>query len=374
MMHDARTAFTPPIRSVVIPMAAGIGNAVLAGPLVRQLYAGLGRPHVTVIAYNRGIAGVFENMAEVAEVSVSGPGPRGLMRFVRWTRRRRPDLYLVPYPSNRWQYDALLATSGARRRVIHGYSTRRRRRADTAAVTRVPVVPGLHDVQQNLRLLTALGVTPDDTRTPRFDLSSDHVAAGDAVLAGVGVKAGEPFVTVHPGSGDTGWGSAKRWPVEHFGALCRRVLDDGSVRQVMVLEGPDEPGLAARVIAATSDAASLVALRLRGPLAQSAAVLRRARLHVGSDSAMAHLASAVGTPTVVIYGPTDPASCRPISAPHRSVRLNKWCAPCFAYPQRATRPTVRCRPPFCINEVSVDSVADAVRQALAGRFTDIGGA
>lgn len=360
------------IRTVVIPVAAGVGNAIFAVPLVRQLYRALNAPRITVIAFGRGIAGVFDSMGEVAEVKITGGGHRGFLRFIRWTRQRKPDLYLVPYPSNRWEYNVLIATNRARHTLLHGYSVGAvRTLASVVRAHRVSAVAGIHDVEQNLRLLTAFGVTPDYSEMPRFDIAPEHERESDALLRQVNIDAGEPFIAMHPGSGDTGWGLAKRWSPAKFGELCGRLCESGAPR-IVLLEGPDETGLAAAVVAHLPKLARADSLILRGSLGASAAVLRRSILYVGSDSAVAHLAAAVGTPTVVLYAPTDPTSCRPLGSAHWPIVLKKSCAPCFSYPLLTPYPAVRCRRPFCVDEIAVEQVAATTMQALQSIATGEG--
>ena len=110
-----------PIRSVVIPIASGVGNAIMAVPMVRQLSRALDHPRITVIARTEAIAEPLRRLAEVERTLVTGDGARGFWRFITWGRRELADLYLVAFPSNRWQYNVLVATCGARRRVLHHY-------------------------------------------------------------------------------------------------------------------------------------------------------------------------------------------------------------------------------------------------------------
>lgn len=349
--------------TILLPVAAGVGNAIMTMPLVRQLHDGLlakcnRSPRITVIAYGKAIADVFRSMPQVAEVKVAGPGRRGFFRFVRWARQRRADLYLIPYPSNRWQYNVFNATCGARRTLMHGYPIGYWRALHFARALRIPAIAGIHDVQQNLRLLTALDIDPDMDDVPRFPVSSEQARAAEQLLRSNEVL-GE-FIIVHPGSGDTGWGLAKRWPAEKFAGLCRQ-LRAAQGCPIVVVEGPDEPGVAAEVVARAADP-HVRLLRLSGPLGMSAAVIARARQYVGSDSALAHLAAAVGTPTVTLYAPTDPTTCRPLGAPNIAVQLRKACAPCFTYPLQTPYPSVRCRRPFCIDEIPVEEVLQAAEE------------
>jgi ADP-heptose:LPS heptosyltransferase len=97
----------------------------------------------------------------------------------------------------------------------------------------------------------------------------------------------------------------KRWPARHFGELARRVLAGGSA--VIVLGGPTDADPVADLVASAPGAADLSAQAAGGAdsLGRAAALLEAADLFVGNDTGIAHLATAVGTPAVVVFGPTD---------------------------------------------------------------------
>src|SRR3954470_19607272 len=105
----------------VIPIVAGIGNALLAVPMVRQIKVLIPQSRITILARIEAMAEPFRRLAEVDEVLVTGKGLKGLMRSVLWARRARGDVYLVPFPSNRWQYSLLALFSGAKRKLLHAY-------------------------------------------------------------------------------------------------------------------------------------------------------------------------------------------------------------------------------------------------------------
>jgi ADP-heptose:LPS heptosyltransferase len=349
---------------VVIPVVAGVGNALMAMPMVRQLKAALPGARVTVIARIAAMGEPFRRMPEVDEVLVTGNGLRGLLRKVWWTRRRRPDVYLVPFPSNRWQYNLLALLSGARTRVLHRFPVGRWRALGFVRAARVPAVRGIHDVQQNVRLLEALGIEPQLDEPPRFIVSGDDRARAAALLQRAGVGGRAALVALHAGSGRTPIGRAKRWPpakYAHFIAHFRREFS----HHLVLLEGPDEAGVADEILRELDDATGVSALRLTGPLGDAAAVLERATLYVGSDSGLAHLASAVGTKAVTIFAPGDPDRVCPFGYRDLVVQAAKDCSPCLQYPWKTPYPKLLCREPYCVGEVKVDDVLDAARRALS---------
>jgi ADP-heptose:LPS heptosyltransferase len=358
------------IRSVVIPVAAGVGNAIMAEPMVRQLAHALGaETRITIVARTSAIGEPLRRTVGVTDVRITGDGAKGFANYLRFARQAKPDLYLIPFPSNRWQYNLLATLSGASRVVIHEYPVGYWRALHFLPAERVHAEPARHDVWQNLNLLKPLGIEPDFAMNPRFELNDvDHDAAADLLHAN-GADPDRPFIAIHAGSGKTVFGEAKRWPVEKYAELID-VLAARTGQNIVIVEGPDEAGIAADVLRHVKTSGvngRIVAVPLRGNLGVAGAVLARASIYVGSDSALAHLAAAVGTRSVTVFGPIDPRTVHPCGNADLVVALNKHCAPCFTYPFKTPYPSVRCRPPWCIAEVAVASVATTVERGLSER-------
>ena len=120
-------------------------------------------------------------------------------------------------------------------------------------------------------------------------------------------------MAIHAGSGATVFGAAKRWDPRNYAALIDR-LDV----PVVLLEGPDEGGVADEINAAAARPSPVV--KLAGPLAEAAAVLSACRLYVGNDSGLGHLAAAVGTPPVTLFA--RPAGGQTITL--STISLRPW--------------------------------------------------
>lgn len=164
--------------------------------------------------------------------------------------------------------------------------------------------PGRHEVLQNLSLGTPWGL-PDHT-TPeesplRLPLSPADVAAAEELPLPPGDG---PLVAVHPGSG----APVKRWPAVKWAAVMRALHEQHRAR--FVLTGSRAERLLAEAVAAR---AGVPARLLAGEtsLGRLAALFARCDLVMGPDSGPLHLAVAVGTPTVHLYGPVDPAAFGP---------------------------------------------------------------
>lgn len=167
---------------------------------------------------------------------------------------------------------------------------------------------GPHKVEHNLTLTAAAGARPS---RPRFPLSirpeDDEIVTLE--LAEHGLR---EFFVLNPGGG---WRS-KCWPAERYGELHRLLYERRGWRGVLTF-GPGEAGLA-EIAKRNAGDSTLVAIDLSlGPLM---ALLRRAKFVVSADTGPLHLASALGSPTIGLFGPTDPCRNGPFSPQDVSVR------------------------------------------------------
>lgn len=155
-----------------------------------------------------------------------------------------------------------------------------------------PMVAGEHAARFLMRPLESLAIYPEAEPRPRLEPTEDMRAAGRELLA----QYGERVALLHPGSGSP----SKNWPLERFVDTARRLEQDG-LSPVLSLGEADE------VIARDLQRQAPAMPRLPcGPLDALAGSLASAALYVGNDSGISHLAGAVGTPVVALFGPTDP--------------------------------------------------------------------
>jgi len=255
-------------------------------------------------------------LAQVAPVPAARAFRLGVAReTVRALRARRYDVALDF--QGLWKSAAWARLSGARRVV--GFAGAWRREGPSALLVGERVdLPGeaVHVIDKNLALLRPLGIDALGLREfplPEAPASAERV---DRALAELGIG---PFAILNPGGG---WPS-KRWPAESFGAVARGLRERGL--SAVVTWGPGEEALADRVVAAAAGAA---VRSFATSLLDYLALARRARLVVAADTGTLHLACAVGTPVVALFGPTDPARNGPFSLRDEVVRRVPPCAPC----------------------------------------------
>jgi len=216
-----------------------------------------------------------------------------------------------------WKSVAWARLSGARRTIGFARAWRREGASAMLVGDSVSLPPrASHVIDKNLALLSSLGIEATGSR--EFPLPPTQAAAErvDDELERMGLS---EFVILNPGGG---WAS-KLWPPERFGSVARGLRERGL--SSIVSWGPGEESLADRVVAASQ---GLAVRSFPTSLLEYVELARRARLVVAADTGPLHLACAVGTPVVGLYGPTDPARNGPFSPEDRVVRKAPPCAPC----------------------------------------------
>ena len=218
-----------------------------------------------------------------------------------------------------------------------------------------------HEVDYWLEVVATLGAHHP---APRLELSAPPEAERQAASRWTELGLDErPAAILHPGSGR--FSLARRWPVERFAALGDRLATEHGLA-ILALAGPapGEAELAAELVASMGQPARVLA-GLPGPLAL-AAVLRRARLVVANDSGVAHIAAAVETPLVTVFGPTNHRAWGPYppNSPRQVVvREPLACSPCIHRGHSFGTPA-GCPARTCLELVTVEQVLDAAGRVL----------
>ena len=286
-----------------------IGDSVMSLPFLRALRAAHPGDGLAVLA-RRGPAAIYRAEGSAGEVLERG----AFVADVAALRRRRFDeAWLLP---NSFRAALYARASGAPRRI--GYATDRRGLLLTRALP--APAPTIHQLRDYDTLLEAHGIPPD-REAPRLPIPEAAARKAAQALAAAGLSK-DRLVLLAPGSAAA---QTKRWPFGRFAALGERLAERRFTCAVVI--GPGESELGARVSRAAR--APLPVLGADLDPVELAAVLKQARLVVSNDSGPMHLAAAVGTPVVALFGPTDPGRTAPTGAPFRVLDRYVFCSPCF---------------------------------------------
>jgi heptosyltransferase I len=331
------------VNRILIVRMSALGDIVHALPVVSAIRYAYPEAQIEWLV-DRRYAGVLDLVEGLSHRVIGRPG---LIRAIGQLRARDYD---VAIDLQGLLKSAMMARlSGARRVIGFETSALRERSAAWFYTETATVPPGVHILQKNLSVLPLVDVpVPAHPRFP-FVVPSSSVAenlAADAAGRGAG-----RFALINPGGA---WPN-KRWAPSRFGALARAMRDRHGLRSY-VLWGRDESVLADAVAASSDGAATRAPETSLGDLL---ALSTRAALMVSGDTGPLHIAAAVSTPIVGLYGPTWPERNGPWRADDIVVSR---AAACVCHHKRQCQ---RNGSQMCMDDISVEEVIDAVDRRLA---------
>lgn len=313
------------IKRVVVRGTNWVGDSVMTVPALRALRRVLPRAHIT-LAIRPGAKGIFSEADFIDDVLVyERKGAWSVIPQVREWRRREFDLAVLFQNA----FEAALIPFLAGVPVRLGYATQSRQGLLTHPLELPDWRSSRHEVFYYLYLVTALeqmlfgtsGICeagPDAS----IEISQQRKVEAADLLRAHGVREGELVVAICPGSINS---RAKRWPAEAYAALADRLID--SHRKVLLIGSKEEADVSQEVTSRMRNRP--IVLTGKTSLDQITAVLSAVELIVTNDTGPAHIGAALGRPTIVIFGPTNPLTTRPFSPVAEVLRHPPDCAPCM---------------------------------------------
>jgi lipopolysaccharide heptosyltransferase II len=337
------------VKKVLVVRLRSIGDTVLATPALNALRRFLPGVRIDILLEDwiAPLLDGFEGVDNVIAVERKGAGRRA-----RVARRLRATNYDVVYNLHGGTTATFLTrATGARHRV--GYSEYRYSRLHNHLAPSPVELWGrekLHSVEQQLGLIGWTGVPVSDLDPTRLYVTNVAEASVASRLLAAGIEDGKPVALLHPAAAfDT-----KQWATENFARIAE-YLDERGFKTVAIV-APHEAQIA-NVIREFSSAP--ISTFTDFSLPEVTALASRARLFVGNDSGIAHIAAAVRCPSVVIFGSSNVTHWRPWSnAPSEIVREELPCQPCPGYT------CGEFDQPECIRRVPVERVSAAIERVL----------
>lgn len=336
------------VRRVLIVRLRSIGDTVLCTPSLIALKRFLPEAQVDILLEDW-VAPILDGFESVDNVLTVGPGAVGRFAVARNIRRRKYDVVFNLHGGTTATF--FVATSGARHRV--GYSNYQYSFLYNHLLSSPSDFwkrDATHSAEQQLALLGFLGV-------PVEDRPKSHLAVTESSMASLETKLtpqfsiDEPFAIIHPLAAS----KTKEWQIEKFARTAEFLTDKG---------------LGVAVVGTANDSAVLDELQSLSRVAikqmtnltlpELTALASKAKLFVGNDSGVAHIAAAVQTPSVVVFGSSNRDHWRPwTDAPNEVVYEKFACQPC---------PGRECKEfgdPKCILTLPTEKVFAAIERVLA---------
>ncbi|MBA3004355.1 MAG: glycosyltransferase family 9 protein [Desulfurivibrio sp.] len=342
-------------RSILLIQLGDIGDVVLTLPCVRAMREAYPHARINVVAWDKA-AELLEDcpwLDQVIAVTKRSRSFLGELRFqvvfFRSLRRLQCDLAIDLRTGTRGAIMAFL--SGASQRVgFYAEDGKLWRNRLFTGLLKREYIPGMHVADYLLCLLEAFGITTEQ-RTPMLAVADDKLEKIRILFEGEGVPQDKKIVAVQPFSL---W-QYKEWGRDKYIALIQWLKEEYGVA-VLVTGSAAEKERAEEIVRCCDTGCYNFAGKTS--IAMYAALLKQCQLFIGVDSAGLHIAAAVGTPTVGIFGPSSPESWAPRGGQHLIVQKKMPCVPCR---QKGCNNSEQSR---CLDELTLEEVRSRIDSHL----------
>lgn len=341
-------------KKILIVRTDRIGDVLLSTPVIKVLRDNFPSAHIAVMVspYARDI---LEGNPHLDEVIIYDKDSqhrswKTSMRFAGSLREKKFDLAIILHPTNRAHLITFFA--GIPRRV--GYD----RKLGFLLTDRIKHRKQLgekHELEYSLDLIRYLGIEPKD-KTTFMPIKSESEKWVGLILGQAGIKETDRLLAVHPGASCI----SKLWPTERFAEIADRMADKYGFK-ILIVAGPNDANLAGKVAGGIHCKA--VNLAGKTSVSQLASVFKRCSLLISNDSGPVHIAAAVGTPVIAIFGRNQkglsPRRWGPIGEKSHFLHTENGCLECLAH---------NCTRGFaCIMAISVEEVLKTAESILNDR-------
>lgn len=321
--------FSSSWKSFLLIQLGDIGDAVLTLPAVQALRSRYPKTRIAVCVRDKA-KDIMLDCPWLDEVFVVSKAPEGksenpvekLLRYTRWfsdLRNRHFDVAI----------ELRTGTRGAILAFLSGASYRIGRFAEDGGLWRNRLFHTLVDpademsqyaIEHNLNILRPLGIRVDQPELV-FPLPNNRIEQAKRILENAGMPENDPFVVFHPFSL---W-PFKEWTIPEGARLIDSIQEKTSFR--VVVTGSADERERAGILTRTCKRAP-INLAGRTTIGELSGILKCAGLFIGVDTAALHIAAAVGTPTIGLFGPSSPVSWAPRGPCHEVVSAGLPCMPC----------------------------------------------
>ncbi|MBN1493690.1 MAG: glycosyltransferase [Candidatus Omnitrophica bacterium] len=337
---------------LLVVMLGGIGNVVMLVPMLRTLREAYKKASITLMIGEPGAADILKGEGLVDETVLFDQNVRRSfiqsVRLIAAIRRQRFDCIIMASNTHALKGSILSMMLGGRYRIGEDIAHQ-----GWFYTHKIPFRYPTHEIDGAAAIVKALGLNAV-LKYPELNISCNEKEAILIYLRHHGIQDDAFLIGVHAGSGEV-QKKIRRWPKERFARLADEIRDRYNAT-IVLTGGAREQGLVDEIAAMME----VTPLKTAGQLSirLTAALIERCALFIGNDSGLMHIAAAVGTPSVVIWGPTNQA----ITAPHGEavtiVRKDLACSPCYKNGK------VACSELHCFTSISVNMVLDAVSRRL----------
>lgn len=341
---------------ILILALSGIGDALMFTPALKLLRQSYPDSQIDALVMFKGVKDIYERNNDINNVihyDFMKEGAVNSLKFVL-SLRKKYDISINVYPSNRKEYNIISFLIGANKRAAVNYKRMNKSSFSFLNNIKIEENDSLHNVEANVLLIEKLtGNKFNEIPKLFFELTNDDLDFAKKYLNSISIKNEDLVIGMHPGCATLKNHIKRRWEPEKFAELSIKLIENKNAK-ILLFGGPEESELRQLIINKTNNK-NIIDVQTKN-LAQSAAVMKRCNLFITNDSSLMHVSAAMGLKVVSIIGPTNINYIHPWKTEYKIASLNLDCSPCFFYspkPLTCSRIDVKFK---CIKELDVETV------------------
>ena len=346
------------IKKILIVKLCCVGDIMFTTPLVRTIKKGFPKAKITYMAGNWAKE-VIETNPHLDNILIFDipferksilKKIRDLIKYIILLRKEKFDLAVNCHRS--FSSNLFLLLAGCKYRIGFNWKNK-----GLFLSKRIVFDHRKHEVERYLDIAKSIGLNPDNTDLEIGLLEKERNLAEE--LMNKYNPERKKAVTVFPGGGINPKTTmlSKRWPAENYALLCDWIIEKYKAI-ILFVGGKSDQEIVNKIISLMKNDS----INLCGKLTyrESAAIIEKTNLFIGGDSGLLYIASAVGTPTISLFGPSNPKLVAPMGEKHIYIWGKTDCSPCYVPETVHKKEFLKCNDFKCMRAISIDKVKQAV--------------
>jgi len=296
---------------ILIIMLSGAGDVLMATPLIKELRKKHPKAQIEALVMQNVLTKELlqhnKDINKIIYFNFSKEGPMKSIKFCL-SLRKKYDLSITTYPQARYHYSIVTFLINAKKRIGFNYETQKPKLNKLFFNHTIDEEFPLHVVYHNLKILSCLNINMP--KSPKQILNIDKQSKDYAKKYFKENKLKKTAI-LHAGSGLTKNFILKRWPIQNFAQLAKQL--NKKKYQVLLIQGPEEKDINQEIINQSKLQKDKDIFIIETDILKAAAIIEKANLVISNDNVIGHIAAALNTKIISLFGPTSPENTAPFS-------------------------------------------------------------
>ena len=342
--------------NILVIALSGIGDALMFTPSLEKLNEEIPSADIDVLVMYNGVKDIFEKLPHISKIRYFDFLNSSKLSSIAYVLklRKKYDVTINVYPSNRKEYNLISWLIGAKYRLAIIYLRKDFFNLGFLNNIRIKENDKLHNVEENILLCEKLTKFPSKKiSSMQLNLRADDFDFAKKFLDEKEIDDNNLVIGFHPGCSSMKNHDKRRWEPAKFAELGKKLISEHKAK-ILIFGGGEEESLK-DIIIAKMDTGNVYSVETLS-LTNTAAVMKRCNLFITNDSSLMHIAAALKLNVIVILGPTNKNYIFPWKTIYSISSLNLECSPCFYYspkPLTCSRKDLKFK---CIKNLTVQMV------------------